>query len=94
VRPTFISAFCKSRLFCGVEKRALLCSFLLSFLIGVSADTLASISAGISLFVVLCGLSVRLTKHDPKMLPILMRVRRQKAIYDPGKREMFSLKVT
>jgi type IV secretory pathway TrbD component len=60
----------------------------------VSADTLPSICAGIGLFVVLCGLSVRLTKHDPKMLPILARVRTQKAIYDPGKREFFALRIT
>lgn len=91
MRPTFISALNKPRLFVGVEKRALLGSFLLSFLIGESADTFASICAGIGVFVVLCALSVRLSRYDPKMLPILARVRKQRAIYDPGKREMFHL---
>ena len=93
MKPTFIAAFNKPRLFVGMEKRALLSSFLLSFLVAVSADTLLSISVAIGLFVVLCGVSVRMTHHDVKLLPILMRVRKQRAIYDPGKRELFLLRI-
>ena len=87
MRDTNIAALNKPKLFVGIERRMLVVSFFISLIVGVgNGKSMLQSIAGIVLFFCLCPVALFLTRKDDRLLPISMHVRRQKGLYDPGKR--------
>jgi type IV secretory pathway TrbD component len=73
----------------GVDRKLVGLCFLIAVIVGASSDAItAKVIAGV-LFVFLCGLGRRLTRHDPNIFEVMNHYRKQKGLYDPAKREWF-----
>lgn len=76
----------KPLLIVGLDRRLAGLAFLFSVIVG--ANDGGSKIAAVLLFVAMCVCGRRLTRRDPNIFPVLNRVRQQKALYDPAKREL------
>ncbi|HSU30192.1 MAG TPA: VirB3 family type IV secretion system protein [Bryobacteraceae bacterium] len=73
----------KPLLIIGVDRKLAGLAFILSVIIGANGSKIfASI-----LFCALCAIGRRLTRRDPNIFLVMNQVRKQKALYDPTKRE-------
>ena len=88
IRPA-AKALNKPLLIVGIDRKLAGLAFLLSVIVG--ANDGGSKIAAIVLFVALCALGRRMTRKDPNIFLVLNQVRKQKALYDPAKREWFRL---
>jgi type IV secretory pathway TrbD component len=79
----------KPLLIVGLDRKLAGLAFLLSVIVG--ANDGGSKIAAVVLFVALCALGRRMTRKDPNIFLVLNQVRKQKAFYDPAKREWFRL---
>ena len=79
----------KPLLIVGLDRKLAGLAFLLSVIVG--ANDGGSKIAAVVLFVALCALGRRMTRKDPNIFLVLNQVRKQKALYDPAKREWFRL---
>ena len=82
----------KPLLIVGIDRKLAGLAFLLSVIVG--ANDSGSKIAAVVLFVGLCVAGRRLTRKDPNIFLVLNQVRKQKALYDPAKREWFRCVVT
>ena len=89
MRLTYTGAINKPRAVAGIEKKMLSVCFLTGVVIAANEQRLLALVV----FVVLCGVAARLTRKDHRFLPIILRVRRQRKLYDPWRRSQFSLEV-
>jgi type IV secretory pathway TrbD component len=87
-RPT-AKALNKPLLIVGLDRKLAGLAFLLSVIVG--ANDGGSKIAAIVLFIALCAIGRRMTHKDPNIFLVLNQVRKQKALYDPAKREWFRL---
>lgn len=87
-RPT-AKALNKPLLIVGLDRKLAGLTFLLSVIVGAN-DGGSKIAAAV-LFIVLCAIGRRMTRKDPNIFLVLNQVRKQKALYDPAKREWFRL---
>ena len=79
----------KPLLIAGVDRKLVGLCFLIAVIVGASSDALtAKVIAGV-LFVLLCGLGRKFTRHDPNIFEVMNHYRKQKGLYDPAKREWF-----
>jgi len=79
----------KPLLIVGLDRKLAGLAFLLSVIVG--ANDGGSKIAAVVLFVALCALGRRMTRKDPNIFLVLNQVRKQKALYDPAKRDWFHL---
>lgn len=79
----------KPLLIVGIDRKLAGLAFLLSVIVG--ANDSGSKIAAVVLFVALCALGRRMTRKDPNIFLVLNQVRKQKALYDPAKRDWFRL---
>jgi type IV secretory pathway TrbD component len=79
----------KPLLIVGLDRKLAGLAFLLSVIVG--ANDGGSKIAAVVLFVALCAIGRRMTRKDPNIFLVLNQVRKQKALYDPAKREWFRL---
>jgi type IV secretory pathway TrbD component len=77
----------KPLLIVGLDRKLAGLAFLLSVIVG--ANDGGSKIAAVVLFVALCAIGRRMTRKDPNIFLVLNQVRKQKALYDPAKREWF-----
>ncbi len=84
VRPA-ARALNKPLLIIGVDRKLAGLAFILSVIIGANGSKIAALI----LFWVFCTIGRRLTRRDPNIFMVLNQVRKQKALYDPMKREWF-----
>ncbi len=75
----------KPMLIVGIDRRLLGLSFILAVIVGANGSRIAAVV----LFMTLCAIGRRLTRKDPNIFSVLNLVRRQKALYDPMKRDWF-----
>jgi type IV secretory pathway TrbD component len=75
----------KPMLIVGIDRKLAGLAFLLAVIVGANGSRIV---AGI-LFLALCAIGRRLSRHDPNIFMVLNLVRRQKPLYDPMKREWF-----
>jgi type IV secretory pathway TrbD component len=75
----------KPLLIVGIDRRLAGLAFLFAVIVG--ANDGGSKVAAIVLFFGMCAAGRQLTRKDPNIFQVMNRVRRQKAIYDPGKRQ-------
>ena len=88
IRPA-ARALNKPLLIVGIDRKLAGLAFLLSVTVG--ANDGGSKIAAVVLFVALCAFGRRMTRKDPNIFLVLNQVRKQKALYDPAKREWFRL---
>ena len=88
IRPA-AKALNKPLLIVGIDRKLAGLAFLLSVIVG--ANDGGSKIAAVVLFVALCALGRRMTRKDPNIFLVLNQVRKQKALYDPAKRDWFHL---
>jgi type IV secretory pathway TrbD component len=81
----------KPLLVLGIDRKLVGLAFLLAVTVG--ANDGGSKIAAVGLFLGLCVLGRRLTRKDPNLFLVLNQLRRQKALYDPLKREPFQLQI-
>jgi len=74
----------------GIDRRLLGVTFILAVIVG--ANDGSKIAAGL-LFFVLAFAGRLLSRKDPNIFLVMNRVRQQKPLYDPVKREYFVLQV-
>jgi type IV secretory pathway TrbD component len=79
----------KPILIVGIDRKLAGLAFLLAVIVGANGS---KIVAGI-LFLALCGMGRRLSRRDPNIFMVLNLIRKQKALYDPMKRDWFRLSV-
>jgi type IV secretory pathway TrbD component len=79
----------KPLLIVGLDRKLAGLAFILSVLVG--ANDGGSKIAAVVLFVALCAIGRRMTRKDPNIFLVLNQVRKQRAFYDPAKREWFRL---
>lgn len=89
-RPT-AKALNKPLLIVGLDRKLAGLAFLLAVIVG--ANDGGSKFAAVVLFVALCSIGRRMTRKDPNIFLVLNQIRKQKAFYDPAKREWFRLLV-
>ena len=77
----------KPLLIVGIDRKLAGLGFLLSVVVG--ANDGGSKIAAVVLFVALCAIGRRMTRKDPNIFLVLNQVRKQRALYDPAKREWF-----
>jgi len=75
----------KPLLIVGVDRKLAGLAFIFSVIIG--ANDGGSKIAAVVLFIAMCVAGRRLTRKDPDIFLVLNQVRRQKAFYDPAKRQ-------
>ena len=75
----------KPLLIVGVDRKLAGLAFIFSVIIG--ANDGGSKIAAVVLFIAMCVVGRRLTRKDPNFFLVLNQVRKQKAFYDPAKRE-------
>jgi type IV secretory pathway TrbD component len=85
-RPA-VRALNKPLLIVGIDRRLAGLAFIFAVIVGANGSRLA----GLVLFLALCTIGRRLTRHDPNLFMVLNQVRKQKALYDPMKRAWFQL---
>ena len=81
----------KPLLIVGLDRKLAGLAFLLSVIVG--ANDGGSKIAAVVLFVALCAIGRRMTRKDPNIFLVLNQVRKQKALYDPAKREWFRMSI-
>jgi type IV secretory pathway TrbD component len=79
----------KPLLIIGLDRKLAGLVFILSVIVG--ANDGGSKIAAVVLFVALCAIGRRMTRKDPNIFLVLNQVRKQRAFYDPAKREWFRL---
>lgn len=79
----------KPMLIVGIDRKLAGLAFLLAVIVGANGS---KIMAGI-LFLAVCAIGRRLSRRDPNIFMVLNRVRKQKSLYDPMKRDRFRLSV-
>ena len=79
----------KPLLIIGLDRKLAGLAFILSVIVG--ANDGGSKIAAVVLFVALCAIGRRMTRRDPNIFLVLNQVRKQRALYDPAKREWFRL---
>jgi type IV secretory pathway TrbD component len=79
----------KPLLIVGLDRKLAGLAFLLSVIVG--ANDGGSKIAAVVLFVALCAIGRRMTRKDSNIFLVLNQVRKQKALYDPAKREWFRM---
>jgi type IV secretory pathway TrbD component len=84
IRPA-AKALNKPLLIVGVDRKLAGLAFILSVIVGANGSRIA----GSILFCLLCVIGRRLTRRDPNIFMVMNQVRKQKALYDPMKREWF-----
>jgi type IV secretory pathway TrbD component len=77
----------KPLLIVGIDRKLAGLAFILSVVIGANGSRIA----GAVLFLALCAIGRRLSRKDPNIFLVFNLVRRQKALYDPMKRDGFRL---
>ena len=75
----------KPLLIVGVDRKLAGLAFIFSVILG--ANDGGSKIAAVVLFVTMCVVGRRLTRKDPNIFLVLNQVRKQKAFYDPAKRQ-------
>ena len=75
----------KPLLIVGIDRKLAGLAFIFSVIIG--ANDGGSKIAAVVLFIVMCVVGRRLTRHDPNVFLVLNQVRKQKAFYDPAKQQ-------
>ena len=80
----------KSLLIVGIDRKLAGLAFLLAVIVG-SNDSLVAKAAALILFIAFCWAGRTLTRKDPNLFAVMSQVWRQKAFYDPLKREFFRL---
>jgi type IV secretory pathway TrbD component len=75
----------KPLLIVGVDRRLAGLAFIFAVIVG--ANDGGSKIAAVVLFVAMCVVGRRLTRKDPNIFLVLNQVRKQKAFYDPVKRQ-------
>lgn len=75
----------KPLLIVGVDRKLAGLAFIFSVIIG--ANDGGSKIAAVVLFIAMCVVGRRLTRKDPNIFLVLNQVRKQKAFYDPAKRQ-------
>jgi type IV secretory pathway TrbD component len=75
----------KPLLIVGIDRRLAGLAFLFAVIVG--ANDGGSKIAAVILFIGMCAAGRQLTRKDPNIFHVMNRVRRQKTIYDPGKRQ-------
>lgn len=75
----------KPLLIVGVDRKLAGLAFILSVIIG--ANDGGSKIVALIIFVVMCVAGRRLTRKDPNIFLVLNQIRKQKALYDPAKRD-------
>lgn len=88
IRPA-AKALNKPLLIVGLDRKLAGLAFILSVIVG--ANDGGSKIAAVVLFIALCAIGRRMTRKDPNIFLVLNQVRKQKALYDPAKREWFRL---
>ena len=84
IRPG-AKALNKPLLIVGIDRKLAGLAFIFSVIIG--ANDGGSKIAAVVLFIAMCVVGRRLTRKDPNIFLVLNQVRKQKAIYDPAKRQ-------
>ena len=79
----------KPLLIVGLDRKLAGLAFILSVIVG--ANDGGSKIAAVVLFIALCAIGRRMTRKDPNIFLVLNQARKQKALYDPAKREWFRL---
>ena len=79
----------KPLLIVGLDRKLAGLAFILSVIVG--ANDGGSKIAAVVLFVALCAIGRRMTRKDPNIFLAPNQARKQKALYDPAKREWFRL---
>jgi type IV secretory pathway TrbD component len=74
----------KPLLIVGVDRRLAGLAFIFAVIVGAN-DGGSKIA--VLLFIAMCVVGRRLTRKDPNIFLVLNQVRKQKALYDPAKRE-------
>ena len=87
IRPA-AKALNKPLVIVGLDRKLAGLAFIFSVIIG--ANDGGSKIAAIVLFIAMCVVGRRLTRKDPKIFFVLNQVRKQKAFYDPAKRQIRS----
>jgi len=77
----------KPLLIVGLDRKPAGLAFLLCVIIGANGSK----TAAAALFFILYTVGRRLTRRDPNIFQVLNQVRKQRALYDPIKREWFRL---
>jgi type IV secretory pathway TrbD component len=75
----------KPLLIVGIDRKLAGLAFIFSVIIG--ANDGGSKIAAVVLFIAMCVIGRRLTRHDPNIFLVLNQVRKQKPFYDPAKRQ-------
>jgi type IV secretory pathway TrbD component len=81
----------KPLLIVGIDRKLAGLAFLLAVIVG--ANDGGSKIAAVVFFVALCALGRRMTRKDPNIFLVLNRVRTQRSLYDPAKREWLRLSI-
>lgn len=82
----------KPLLIVGIDRKLAGLAFLLSVVVGANDGFIPKLSA-FALFITLWAIGRRLTRIDPNIFLVMNQVRQRKALYDPLKRDSFSLVV-
>ena len=80
----------KPLLILGIDRRLAGLAFLLAVIVGANDGFISKLSA-LLLFIAIWAIGRRLTRIDPNIFQVLNQVRQRKVLYDPLKREHFSL---
>lgn len=75
----------KPLLIIGVDRKLAGLALILSVIVGANGSKIAALV----LFCLFCSVGRRLTRRDPNIFVVMNQVRKQKALYDPMKREWF-----
>lgn len=79
----------KPLLIVGIDRKLAGLAFILSIIVGANGSRIA----GAVLFLALCAIGRRLSRTDPNIFMVFNLVRKQKALYDPMKRDWFRLSI-
>ena len=79
----------KPLLIVGIDRKLAGLAFILSVVVGANGSRIV----GAVLFLALCAIGRRLSRKDPNIFLVFNLLRKQKALYDPMKREWFRLSI-
>jgi type IV secretory pathway TrbD component len=79
----------KPLLIVGIDRKLAGLAFILSVIVGANGSRIV----GIVLILALCAVVRRLSRKDPNIFLVFNLLRKQKALYDPMKRESFRLSI-
>jgi type IV secretory pathway TrbD component len=75
----------KPLLIVGIDRKLAGLAFIFSVIVG--ANDGGSKIAAVVLFITMCVVGRRLTRKDPNIFLVMNQIRKQKAFYDPAKRQ-------